>query len=122
MSSIKNEMVRIAENFFNSQVQAHRNSSFPYTPNHPVQTTQAHPSNPTHPLPRRIYILLQNSYPIGTYTNPDTAEYEMHLCIQADEYESARQGDDTPMSTNHYEILESRLNYANINNLNNLGE
>lgn len=116
MSSIKNEMVRIAENFFNSQVQAHRNSSFPYTPNHPVQTT------PTHQLPRRIYILLQNSYPIGTYTNPDTAEYEMHLCIQADEYESAKQGDDTPMSTNHYEILESRLNYANINNLNNLGE
>ena len=113
MGSIKNEMVRIAENFFNSQVQAHRNESFPYTPNHPVQT---------HPLPRRIYILLQNSYPIGTYTNPDTADYEMHLCIRADEYESARQGDDTPMSTNHYEILESRLSYANINNLNNLGE
>jgi hypothetical protein len=116
MGAVKNHLVSIAENFFNSQVQAHRNESFPYTPNHPVQTTQ------THPLPRRIYILLQNSYPIGTYTNPDTADYEMHLCIQADEYESARQGDDTPMSTNHYEILESRLNYANINNLNNLGE
>lgn len=114
MSSIKNEMVRIAENFFSSQVQAHRNSSFPYTPNHPVQTTQTHP---THPLPRRIYLLLQNSYPIGSYTDPDTAEYEMHLCIQADEYESAKLGDDTPMSTNVYEILESRLNYANINNL-----
>lgn len=116
MGSIKNEMVRIAENFFTSQVQAHRNESFPYTPNHPVQT---------HPLPRRIYILLQNSYPIGTYTNPDTADYEMYLCIQADEYESAKQGDDTPMSTNHYEILESRLCYANINNLSNtdnLGE
>ena len=106
MSSIKNEMVRIAENFFNSQVQAHRNQSFPYTPNHP-----------THPLPRRIYLLLQNSYPIGTYTDPDTADYEMHLCIQADEHESAKQGDDTPMSSNHYEVIESRLNYANINNL-----
>jgi hypothetical protein len=113
MGSIKNEMVRIAENFFTSQVQAHRNQSFPYTPNHPVQTTHT----PTHQLPRRIYLLLQNSYPIGTYTNPDTADYEMHLCIQADEYESAKQGDDTPMSTNHYEVIESRLNYANINNL-----
>jgi hypothetical protein len=111
MASIKNEMVRIAENFFNSQVQAHRNESFPYTPNHPVQTTQ------THPLPRRIYLLLQNSYPIGTYTDPDTADYEMHLCIQADEYESARLGDDTPMSINNYEVIESRLSYANINNL-----
>ena len=116
MGSVKNHLVSIAENFFNSQVQAHRNQSFPYTPNHPTHT------HPTHPLPRRIYILLQNSYPIGTYTDPDTADYEMHLCIQADEYESARLGDDTPMSTNHYEILESRLCYSNINNLNNLGE
>jgi hypothetical protein len=66
--------------------------------------------------------LLQNSYPIGTYTDPDTADYEMHLCIQADEHESAKLGDDTPMSSNHYEVIESRLNYANINNLNNLGE
>jgi hypothetical protein len=116
MGSVKNQLVSIAENFFTSQVQAHRNQSFPYTPNHPTQT------HPTHPLPRRIYILLQNSYPIGTYTDPDTAEYEMHLCIQADEYESARLGDDTPMSANHYEVIESRLSYANINNLNNLGE
>lgn len=118
MGSVKNHLVSIAENFFNSQVQAHRNQSFPYTPNHPVQTTQT----PTHHLPRRIYLLLQNSYPIGSYTDPDTADYEMHLCIQADEHESAKQGDDTPMSSNHYEVIESRLNYANINNLNNLGE
>lgn len=120
MGAVKNHLISIAENFFNSQVQAHRNQSFPYTPNHPVNHPQQ--THPTHPLPRRIYLLLQNSYPIGTYTNPDTAEYEMHLCIQADEYESARLGDDTPMSTNHYEIIESRLNYADINKLYNTND
>jgi hypothetical protein len=113
MASIKNEMVRIAENFFTSQIQAHRNSSFPHTPN----TPNAIPANKVS-LPRRIYILLRNGRPLETFTDPDTADYEMHLCIQGDEYESARQGDDTPMTSNTYEIVESRLCYANINNHN----
>ena len=118
MASIKNEMIRIAENFFTSQIQAHRNASFPHTSNSTnITTTNAIPANKVS-LPRRIYILLRNGRPLETFTDPDTADYEMHLCIQGDEYESARQGDDTPMTSNTYEIVESRLCYANINNHN----
>lgn len=119
MASIKNEMIRIAENFFTSQLYAHRNASFPHTPNIEPTTnsTNALPANKVS-LPRRIYILLRNGRPLETFTDADTADYEMHLCIQGDEYESAKQGDDTPMTYNEYEIIESRLCYANINNHN----
>ena len=120
MASIKNDMIRIAENFFTSQIQAHRNSSFPYTPNSTPSTNAAPPTNANKvSLPRRIYILLRNGRPLETFTNADTADYEMHLCIQGDEYESAKQGDDTPMTSNEYEIIESRLCYATVHNHNN---
>ena len=113
MSSIKNEMIRIAENFFTSQLHAHRNASFPHTPS-VEQPTTTNPTDPTKTsLPRRIYILLRNGRPLDTFTNPDTADYEMHLCIE---------GDNRADAYNDYEVIESRLCYADINKLNNLGE
>lgn len=139
MGAIKTDLIRMAERFFASQLAAA--DSFRPTPTdsttaspkrepkpEPTQlelpltqpTNQTHrlkphtPANQIHPLPRRVYILLQNSYPIGTYTDPDTAEYEMHVCIQGDEYESARTGE---IIHNDYEVLESRLSYAKINTL-----
>jgi len=123
MASIKNEMVRIAENFFTSQLYAHRNASFPHTPDIEPASPSTNAAPPTNAnkvsLPRRIYILLRNGRPLETFTDADTADYEMHLCIQGDEYESAKQGDDTPMTSNKYEIIESRLCYATINNIDN---
>lgn len=104
MASIKNEMIRIAENFFTAQLHAHRNASFPHTPSveqPPTPTTS--PAQPKVSLPRRIYILLRNGRPLDTYTDPDTADYEMHLCIE---------GDDRVGEYNDYEIIESRLCYA----------
>ena len=114
MGAVKNHLISIAENFFTSQIQAHRNSSFPHTPN-AAPPANALPANKVS-LPRRIYILLRNGHPLETFTDPDTADYEMHLCIQGDEYESARLGDDTPMTSNTYEIIESRLCYATVHN------
>lgn len=117
MASIKNEMIRIAENFFTAQLHAHRNASFPHTPSveQPLATPATSPISPTPPkvsLPRRIYILLRNGRPLDTFTDPDTADYEMHLCIE---------GDNRVDEYNDYEIIESRLCYAKINNLNNEG-
>ena len=77
MASIKNEMIRIAENFFTAQLHAHRNASFPHTPSveqPPTPTTS--PAQPKVSLPRRIYILLRNGRPLDTYTDPDTADYD----------------------------------------------
>lgn len=113
MASIKNEMIRIAENFFTAQLHAHRNASFPHTPT--VERPEPQPAVPTDTntstktsLPRRIYILLRNGRPLDTFTNPDTADYEMHLCIE---------GDERADTYNEYEIIESRLCYADINKL-----
>jgi hypothetical protein len=114
MSSIKNEMIRIAENFFTAQLHAHRNASFPHTPSVEQPITDPTTTNQTKTsLPRRIYILLRNGRPLDTFTNPDTADYEMHLCIE---------GDNRADAYNDYEVIESRLCYADINKLNNLGE
>jgi hypothetical protein len=106
MASIKNEMIRIAENFFTAQLHAHRNASFPHTPTVDQPTKPADPTTPAQPkvsLPRRIYILLRNGRPLDTFTDPDTADYEMHLCIE---------GDNRADAYNDYEIIESRLCYA----------
>jgi hypothetical protein len=106
MASIKNEMIRIAENFFTAQLHAHRNASFPHTPSVEQPTNPADPTTPAQPkvsLPRRIYILLRNGRPLDTFTDPDTADYEMHLCIE---------GDNRVDEYNDYEIIESRLCYA----------
>lgn len=117
MASIKNEMIRIAENFFTAQLHAHRNASFPHTPSveQPLATPTTATNPPTQPkvsLPRRIYILLRNGRPLDTFTDPDTADYEMHLCIE---------GDNRVDEYNDYEIIESRLCYAKLNNLNDKG-
>ena len=116
MASIKNEMIRIAENFFTAQLHAHRNASFPHTPSVEPLATPTTATNPTTQpkvsLPRRIYILLRNGRPLDTFTDPDTADYEMHLCIE---------GDNRVDEYNDYEIIESRLCYAKINNLNDKG-
>lgn len=129
MGAIKSDLIRMTERFFASQL-AYANPLRP-TPTDKTnaspkrepqqlelpltQPTRPHtPANQTHPLPRRVYILLQNSYPMGVYTDAETANYEMHVCIQGDEYESAKTGE--PID-NLYEVLDMRLSYAKIDEL-----
>lgn len=138
MGAIKTDLIRMTERFFTSQL-AYANPLRP-TPTDKTnaspkrepqqlelaltqpQTSQPHtnrlrphtPANQTHPLPRRVYILLQNSYPMSVYTDAETANYEMHLCIQGDEYESAKTGE---VIDNLYEVLDMRLSYAKIDEL-----
>ena len=140
MGAIKTDLIRMTERFFASQL-AYANPLRP-TPTDKTnaspkreptqlelpltqpQTSQPRPqtnrlrphtpANQTHPLPRRVYILLQNSYPMSVYTDAETANYEMHTCIKGDEYESARTGE---VIDNLYEVLDMRLSYAKIDEL-----
>ena len=133
MGAIKSDLIRMTERFFASQL-AYANPLRP-TPtdktnaspkreptqlelpltqpqtSQPRPQTNHIPANQTHPLPRRVYILLQNNYPMGVYTDAETANYEMHVCIQGDEYESAKTGE---VIDNLYEVLDMRLSYAKI--------
>jgi hypothetical protein len=36
---------------------------------------------------RKMFLLLCNGQPLALYDHRDTAEYEMHICIQGDRYE-----------------------------------
>ena len=36
---------------------------------------------------RKMFLLLCNGKPLALYDHRDTAEYEMHICIQGDMYE-----------------------------------
>ena len=36
---------------------------------------------------RKMFLLLCNGQPLALYDHRDTAEYEMHICIQGDMYE-----------------------------------
>jgi hypothetical protein len=38
-------------------------------------------------IPQSVYILLCNDSPIGAYIHRSTAEYEMHIMIQGDDYD-----------------------------------
>jgi hypothetical protein len=40
-------------------------------------------------IPQSVYILLCNTSPVGAYIHRSTAEYEMHICIQGDDYDLA---------------------------------
>lgn len=132
MGAIKTDLIRMTERFFASQLATSTPTRTTTSPKREPQqlelpltqpqTSQPHtnrlqphiPTNQTHPLPRRVYILLQNSYPMGVYTDAETANYEMHVCIQGDEYESAKTGE--PID-NLYEVLDMRLSYAKIDEL-----
>jgi len=86
---------------------------FNYTP-YPAALNAPHvhtPANEQHALPRRVFILSRNGEPIDAYTNADTANYEMHLCMQGDDYESAG-NPDYPFYD--YEVRELRLCYATL--------
>lgn len=48
-----------------------------------------------YPAPE-VYLLVCNDVPVGVYVDSTTADYEMHLCIQGDEYELGQ--------TNKYQI------------------
>lgn len=37
--------------------------------------------------PPQVYIMTCNGKPVAAYVDKQTAEFEMHLCIQGDEYE-----------------------------------
>ena len=39
------------------------------------------------PIVRSMYLLLCNGKPLALYDHRDTAEYEMHICIQGDTHE-----------------------------------
>ena len=39
------------------------------------------------PTVRSMYLLLCNGKPLALYDHRDTAEYEMHICIQGDTHE-----------------------------------
>jgi len=39
------------------------------------------------PAVRSMYLLLCNGKPLALYDHRDTAEYEMHICIQGDTHE-----------------------------------
>lgn len=123
MGAIKTDLIRMTERFFASQLATSTPTKTTTSPKREpqqlelplTQPTRPHiPANQTHPLPRRVYILLQNSYPMGVYTDAETANYEMHVCIQGDEYESAKTGE--PID-NLYEVLDMRLSYAKIDEL-----
>lgn len=134
MGAIKTDLIRMTERFFASQLATSTPTKTTTSPKREPQqlelpltqpqTSQPRPqtnrlqphipANQTHPLPRRVYILLQNSYPMGVYTDAETANYEMHVCIQGDEYESAKTGE--PID-NLYEVLDMRLSYAKIDEL-----
>jgi hypothetical protein len=57
--------------------------------------------------PQSAFLLLCNATPIGAYIHRSTAEYEMHLMIQGDEY-VARSGKDW-IDDHVYEIKEVPL-------------
>ena len=40
-------------------------------------------------IPQSVYILLCNTSPVGAYIHRSTAEYEMHIMIQGDDYDLA---------------------------------
>lgn len=39
------------------------------------------------PMSRSMFLLLCNGKPLALYDHRDTAEYEMHICIQGDTHE-----------------------------------
>ena len=45
------------------------------------------PARQQEPTVRSMYLLLCNGKPLALYDHRDTAEYEMHICIQGDTHE-----------------------------------
>jgi hypothetical protein len=58
-------------------------------------------------IPQSVYILLCNASPVGAYIHRSTAEYEMHICIKADE-DALTKGKDW-IDDHEYEIKELPL-------------
>lgn len=58
-------------------------------------------------IPQSVYILLCNASPVGAYIHRSTAEYEMHICIKADE-DAVAKGKDW-IDDHEYEIKELPL-------------
>ena len=45
------------------------------------------PARQQEPTVRSMYLLLCNGKPLALYDHRDTAEYEMHICMQGDTHE-----------------------------------
>ncbi len=45
------------------------------------------PKQQTEQAERKMFLLLCNGKPLALYDHRDTAEYEMHICLQGDMYE-----------------------------------
>jgi hypothetical protein len=57
--------------------------------------------------PQSVYLLYCNKRVVGAYIHRSTAEYEMHICIKADE-DAAAKGNDW-IDDHEYEITEVPL-------------
>ena len=58
-------------------------------------------------IPQSVYILFCNDSPIGAYIHKSTAEYEMHIMIQGDDYDLAT--GNTWVNDHTYTIEEIKL-------------
>jgi len=57
--------------------------------------------------PQVVYILYCNNRAVGAYIHRSTAEYEMHICIQGDDYDLAT--GKTWINDHTYSIQEVKL-------------
>jgi hypothetical protein len=106
---------------FQEILDRHFNYVPPLNQPQPISPNQSHvhqhiPANEQHILPRRVFILTRNGEPIDAYTNEDTANYEMHLCIQGDMYDAEKNADNENYAypENDYEVRELRLCYSTL--------
>ena len=58
-------------------------------------------------IPKCVYVLFCNDSPIGAYIHKSTAEYEMHIMIQGDDYDLATGR--TWINDNEYKIKDVPL-------------
>jgi len=58
-------------------------------------------------IPQSVFLLLCNTSPVGAYIHRSTAEYEMHICIQGDDYDLAT--GKTWINDHTYSIQEVKL-------------
>jgi hypothetical protein len=52
-----------------------------------AQSVQPNSENCADQADRKMFLLLCNGKPLALYDHRDTAEYEMHICIQGDMHE-----------------------------------
>ena len=58
-----------------------------YYAGQPALQLQEQQQEKAHEAERKMFLLLCNGKPLALYDHRDTAEYEMHICIQGDMHE-----------------------------------